>query len=185
VAALQNAGQLSIVPENGGDPTPLLPHSTGVRQRVPQVLPGAKAVIFADTILGTDWDNGTIQAVSLHDSKPKVLIKGGYFGRYVPTGGPSGGHLVYMSHLTLWAAPSDPDRLEVSGNTAPLLDDVAANSGGGEASFDFSRTGMFAYVSGTAAPVPRSLAWLDAGGKVEQLIPSTAPVGYSEPRISP
>src|SRR5262249_15461108 len=105
VAALQNAGQLSIVPENGGDPTPLLPHSTGVRQRVPQVLPGAKAVIFSDTVLGTDWDNGTIQAVSLHDSKSKVLIKGGYFGRYVPTGGPSGGHLVYMSHGTLWAIP--------------------------------------------------------------------------------
>src|SRR5262245_42224629 len=32
VAALQNTGQLSIIRENGGNPTPLLPSSRGVRQ---------------------------------------------------------------------------------------------------------------------------------------------------------
>jgi dipeptidyl aminopeptidase/acylaminoacyl peptidase len=67
----------------------------------------------------------------------------------------------------------------------PLLDDVAANSGGGEANFDFSRTGLFAYVSGTANPLPRSLGWLDRAGGVEEVVPYTAPVGYSEPRVSP
>src|SRR5262245_36248705 len=170
VAALQNTGQLSIIRENGGNPTPLLPSSRGLRQRGPQVLPGGKAVIFTDTAFDADWDNGTIQAVSFAELKPKVLINGGYFGRYVPTGSPSGGHLVYMSHGTLWSVPFDPDHLEVSGTAAPLLDDVAANSEGGTASFDFSRTGIFVYVGGTATRVPRSLVWVDASGKVEQLI---------------
>jgi Tol biopolymer transport system component len=186
VAALQSAGTLSLVKENGGEPTPFLPFSSGVRQRGPQVLPGGKTVIFSDSVSGADWDNGTIQAVSFKELKPKVLIKGGYFGRFVPTGNASGGHLVYMSHGTLWAVPFDPDRLEISGTAAPLLDDVAGNSGGGEASLDFSRTGVFAYVSGTDAPVPRTLAWLDGSGRVEQLIALTAGrTAPSEPRIAP
>jgi len=185
VAALQNAGELSIVNENGGNPTPLLSTAHGLRQRAPQVLPGGKAVIFTDTAFDADWDNGTIQAVSLEDLKPKVLINGGYFGRYVPSGNRSGGHLVYMSHGTLWAVLLDPGRLEVSGTATPLLDDVGASSEGGAASFDFSRTGIFVYVSGTATRVPRSLASVDASGKVQQLIASYELVGYAEPRVSP
>jgi len=185
VAALESMGELSVVPESGGTPRPLLPPSAGVRQRVPQALPGGKSVIYTDTVIGADWDNATIQAVSFNDPTPKPLVKGGYFGRYVPTRQLSGGHLVYMSHGTLWGIPFDPDRLEVSGTAVPLLDDVATNAGGGEATFDFSNTGTFAYVPGTATRVPRTMGWLDSSGKAQQLTAFPATVGYSQPRVSP
>ena len=69
------------------------------------------------------WEGGAVHATSaaLHDFEDanlvvqtlpagarKVVQRGGYYGRYVPSG-----HLVYIHEGTLFAAPFDLDRLEV------------------------------------------------------------------------
>ena len=93
------------------------------------------------------------------------MQRGGFFGRYLPSG-----HLVYMRQDTLFAAPMDLEKLELTGPSVPVLEEVANIPGRGSAQFDFSRTGTFVYVSGkgraaggrsrgSTPPVRRSPSW--------------------------
>jgi len=61
-----------------------------------------------------DWDNAAIDVLSLKTGKlgkVKVVERGGYFARYVPTSSRSG-MLVYLHQGTLFGVPFDPERLE-------------------------------------------------------------------------
>ena len=78
--------------------------------------------------------------MSLADRRTKTLVRGGTFGRYLPSG-----HLVYINNGTLFAVPFDLDRLEVRGTPTPLLEQVAYSSANGFAQFDFSRSGTLVY----------------------------------------
>jgi hypothetical protein len=42
-------------------------------------------------------------------------MRGGYYGRYVPSG-----HLLYVHQGTVYAAPMDVNRLELTGPAAPV-----------------------------------------------------------------
>ncbi len=116
----------------------------------------------------------------------KILVRGGYFGRYIPTARTSG-HLVYIHQGTLFEAPLDPARLELRGSPAPLLDDVAANPGSGTGQFHFSGTpsgpGTLVYRSGKAPSQSWPVAWLDSSGKTQPLLAN--PGNYDVPRLSP
>jgi serine/threonine-protein kinase len=183
VAALTNGGGLSVVPADGGQPRPLTTLSQGdPTHRWPQVLPGAKAVIFtanAPTI--NSYEDATIDVLSLETGERKTLWRGGYFGRYVPTRG-TRGHLVYVRRGVLFAVPFDPDRLALEGTPTPLLEDVAADPGSAAGHFDISRTGTLIYKSGTGL-LPWTVGWLDAEGKTEPLL--RKPELYYSPRFSP
>ena len=55
-------------------------------------------------------------------------MRGGYYGRYVPSGLASpkrgereGGHLIYMQQGTLFAVRFDLDRLETIGQAVPVF----------------------------------------------------------------
>ncbi len=58
---------LSRVPDSGGSPQTLTkPRDAGeVSHRWPQVLPGGQAVLFTTTTVAGDYDNGSIQVLSL------------------------------------------------------------------------------------------------------------------------
>ena len=96
--------------------------------RWPQILPGGKAVLFTARRLGEEYDAATIDVVSLTDHRRTTLVRGGTFGRYLPSG-----HLVYVNQGTLFAVPFDVDRLKGLGTPAPVLDqclmDPASTSG--------------------------------------------------------
>ena len=47
----------------------------------------------------------------------KVLHRGGYYPRLVPTG-----HILYVHEGTIFALPFDVDRLEVTGSQIPVLE---------------------------------------------------------------
>jgi Tol biopolymer transport system component len=177
IAALSFGGGLSRILAAGGPPTPLTDLQSGEgSHRWPQILPGGKAVVFSASASGA-FDAGTIEVLSLADHRRKTLVRGGTFGRYVPSG-----HLVYVNRGTLFAVPFDVERLEVHGTPAPVLDQVGYNTVDGSAQLDFSQTGTLVYHSGVVGG-GLMVAWLDAAGKTQPLL--AKPGVYGRPSLSP
>jgi Tol biopolymer transport system component len=142
----------------------------------PEILPDGRTVIFtAVTVTTANWDDSPIVAQSLETGERKVLVQGGSYGRYVPTG-----HLVYMRSGTLMAVGFDPKRMEVRGTPVPVLEGVS-QSINGVGQFSFSRQGELVYLPG-GAPL-RNLAWVDRNGVTQVL--SVPPGPYGDARLSP
>jgi serine/threonine-protein kinase len=140
--------------------------------RWPEILPGGKAALF--TIL-TTTGSPRIGLLSLETDEYRVLVEGGSFARYVPTG-----HLVYVSERSLLAVPFDVERLELAGESVSILEEAWTNSAG-TAHFTLSRDGTLAYVPQFVDE--RTLVWVDRKG-VPRPITETRR-NYSEPRLSP
>src|SRR5207249_9881078 len=117
VAALDTQAGLSQIPSEGGKAVPLTELVAGeFSHRWPQALPGGKAVLFSSSIAYANFDDAGIAVVSVKDhTKKMVLEHAGMYPRYLPSG-----HLVYVTKGSLFAAPFDPDRLEVRGAGAPV-----------------------------------------------------------------
>ena len=179
IAALNVGGGLSRIPAAGGTPTPVMDPQPGeLTHRWPHVLPGGKAVVFTASASNGAFDAATIDVVSLADHRRKTLVRGGTFGRYLPSG-----HLVYVNRGTLFAVPFDVDRLEVHGTPAPVLDQVGYNPTDGSAQLAFSHTGTLIYRSNGVGASLVTVAWLDGTGKVQPLL--AKPGLYARPSLSP
>jgi serine/threonine-protein kinase len=170
------------IPASGGEAR--IVNKLGGHCHFPQVLPGAKAVVFS-TDRGTgNLEDSDIDVLPFDGGEKKTLLRGGYWPRYLATSGQTG-HLIYMHEGKLFGAGFDPRSLELLGAPTVLLDDVAAgtavNQGGGQ--FAFSQTGTFVYLSGKAETASFPISWLDASGKVSPLV-SQAGL-YGAPRLSP
>jgi serine/threonine-protein kinase len=144
------------------------------------VLPGGGAVIFTASPIAAAMNRPKIEAISLKTGETKTVLRGGYYGRYLPSG-----HLVYVREGRLYGVRFDPARLEVQGEPVPLLEDVAANPFTGSGQYDFSSLGTFVYTAGKAGAQTQKwqVAWLDSSGKMEPLL--TEPRPYTVPRLSP
>jgi tRNA A-37 threonylcarbamoyl transferase component Bud32 len=171
---------LSRVPEAGGTLEVITkPGEKGeVVHRWPQILPGGQAVLFTGHTVAAAFDNASIEVLSLKTGQWKVVQRGGYFGRYLPSG-----HLVYIHQGTLFAVGFDLDRLEVRGTAAPLLEKVAGNDAVGAGQYDVARNGTLVYLSGKSSTVTTSPAWMESTGKMQPLLAS--PGLYLAPRLSP
>ena len=181
IAALTNNGSLSRIPSAGGPPTPATDLQSGeTTHRWPQILPGGKAVLFTASATPAAFDGASIEVMSLADHRRKTLVRGGTFGRYLPSG-----HLIYVNRGTLFAVSFDVDRLQVHGTPAPVLDQVGYNAALGWAQLDFSQTGTLIYQSGGGGTGGGLLtvAWLDGAGKVQPLL--AKPGDYRRPSMSP
>ena len=122
--------------------------------------------------------DANIEILSLKTGQWKVVQRGAYFGRYLPSG-----HLVYLHQGTLFAVGFDLDRLEVRGTHAPVLEDVAGNATSGGGQFDVARNGTLVYLSGKSSTPTRPVVWMDSTGKTQPLL---AALGlYISPRFSP
>src|SRR5207237_1541595 len=119
----------------------------------------------------------SIEVLSCNTGQVNVVQRGGYFGRYLPDG-----HLVYLNQGTLFGLPFDLSRLEVGGKPTPLVDDLAGNTSTAGGQLDFSRNGIFVYLSGKSRGT-WSIAWLDNSGKTQPLL--ATPGLYFDPRLSP
>ena len=175
---------LSRIPAAGGAPQVVTKLGNDeFTHRWPQVLPGVDAVLFTASSSNSAWENASIEAISLKTGQVKILERGGYYGRYLPSG-----HLVYVHHGVLFGVRFDPVKLEVSGTPVPILEDVAANPAtGGGGQFDFSwgpsGHGTFVYLAGKSTAQAWQVDWLDSSGKMQPLI--AQPGAYAQPRLSP
>jgi serine/threonine-protein kinase len=179
VFAPTNQAGLSRVSASGGAPQPVTevdPKRGEWAHRYPQVLPGARAILFTNS--GNDTGEGRIDVQSIPAGKHKTLVQSGAYGHYLP-----GGYLLYIHRDTLFAAPMDLDRLELTGPPVQVLEDVSLNSGSGAAGFTFSESGIFAYAAAGSDDRNRLIGVMDETGKVEPLpIPRAR---YVRARISP
>jgi serine/threonine-protein kinase len=179
ITGIGNLRPLALIPAVGGPLQPLTKLAPGEStHRWPQVLPDGGAVLFTASSSGASIENAAIEVISLKNSQVKVVQRGGYYGRYLPTG-----HLVYVHQGVLFGASFDPSRMEVRGPPVPLVQDIAANPATGGGQFDFSSTGTFVYAAGKRAPQARQVEWMDSSGKMLPLL--TTPSAYAAHRLSP
>jgi len=164
---------------NGGEPESLaIPDTeTGEHQYFsPEILPGGKAVLFT-------FDSGEnsfhTAVLSLETGERKVVLEGGRQAHYAPTG-----HLVYelFGTGTLMAVPFDLGRLEITGDSVPLLQGVR-QAPNGWVDYSFSGDGTLVYVPGGSEGGLFRLVWVDRQGAVEPL--GAPPHVYRAPRLSP
>jgi eukaryotic-like serine/threonine-protein kinase len=142
----------------------------------PQILPDGDHVLF--TNFSTPIERARIEVLSLKSRSRKVLIQGGVFGRYLPTG-----HLVYARGGNLLAVPFDIRRLTVTGAAVPVLESVGMNNSDGWAAFAISETGSLAYVPASVLNPEGRLLWVERGGAEQPVL--AKPGHYSSPRLSP
>jgi serine/threonine-protein kinase len=141
------------------------------------MLPGARAVLFTSQSdnSGT-WETATIEVQKLPGGPRKVLQKNAYFGRYSRSG-----HLLYMQQNTLFAAPFDVNRLEITGSAVTVTDSPLTYNGSSQ--FAISDTGTAAYVQSAKTSVATPISWLDSAGKLSPL--RAVEADWSSPSFSP
>ena len=173
--------RLMRVSAAGGTPAEFgTPSQGATSQRWPQALPGGKGVLYSEHPATGNWDGATLVVAPLSGGTPKVVVRGGHYGRYL-----SSGHLIYLRRGTLFAVRFDPDRLETVGQAVPVLDGVATNPGvSGGAQLAVSAEGTLVYVPGTATTAANPIGWLTRDGTTSALGTATS-VDWANPRFSP
>ena len=160
----------------GGEPEQLTTPDAGQDHLWPDLLPGERAVLFA--IVAEPIGDSQIAVLSLDSGEQKVLIEGGLYPRYSPTG-----HLLYGTEEgDLWAVAFDADRLEVAGDAAPVQEEVLTKTDAGAMNASLSENGTLVYTPGGTS-LDRTLVWVDLEGNEEAL--PLPPAEYESPRVSP
>ena len=165
----------------GGTPKPLTVPDRKKGEsshRWPEILPGGKEVLFTIWAGNFNWDYNRIGVLSLRTGERRLLLEGGTYARYVPSG-----HLVYARAGGLLAVPFDLKRLEVTGPPVSIVQGVSISGGLGVAQFSFSGDGSLAYVPGGPSENNRTLLWVDREGTSRPL--QAPPRAYATPRLSP
>ncbi|HTK82091.1 MAG TPA: protein kinase [Bacteroidota bacterium] len=173
---------LAEVSAAGGIPTIVtsLDSSAGeISHRFPQLLPDGKSVIYtAKTKDMASFDEALVVAQRLSTGERKVIVKGGYFGRYIPSG-----HLLYLRGSTIFAVHFDPERLEVSGAAVPIEQGGALNDGTMILGVSNNGVAAFAPPSAFKGFNNRSIGWFDRAGTLHPLFDTLR--NYSNAALSP
>ena len=170
---------LQRVRDTGGAVVPFGKQTEGeITQRWPQVLPHSRGVLYSGNSGTTGWDHGRIMVQPLDGGSPKLLWRGGYHARYVPSG-----HLLYIHQATLFALPFDLDSLTVTGSAAPVIEGVLSTTTTGGAFYSVSDDGSLMYVPGTTIDSEAPIHLLEGAGKLTLLRPTAAEWYF--PRFSP
>jgi serine/threonine-protein kinase len=174
---------LSKISISGGTPVPvtMLDSAAGeISHRLPQLLPDGKSVLYtAKTKDMASVDDGLIVAQRLETHERKLLVKGGWYGRYLPSG-----HLVYARGNAMFAVRFDAERLEVIGSPVRLEDGgVWNNQGAMGIAFSSDGVAVFAPPAAYRDVNDKSLGWLDRSGVTHPLYDTLR--NYGAARLSP
>jgi serine/threonine-protein kinase len=158
------------VSSEGGAAKPLTTLADGEAIHLwPQVLPGGTAVLYTSASAPGAYNEANLVLHQLPSGTRKVVQRGGYHGRYLPSG-----HLVYIHDGTLFAVPFDRDRQEVTGPPVPTLEGLASNSITGGAQFAVSASGTAVYLPGPTVGGGTPLHWMGPDGKTTPVRPTSA-----------
>ncbi len=181
VFTTDTATGLSLIPAAGGTPVTLTTPDRERNERShrwPFVLPGDRGVLFVAQKQNTSFDDADIEVLDQETGQRKVLHHGGMFPRYAPSG-----HLVYVREWTLFAAPFDLDRLELTGPPVPIIEGIASNPRTGGAHYSFCDAGTFAYHPGYTREFLTRVLTVDRDGTSTVLLDEE--MSYVAPALSP
>jgi serine/threonine-protein kinase len=164
------------VPDGGGKPAEKITRDNQVCS-APRILPGGRAVIFSLNEAESTGVDEQIGVFFLETGELKILLQGTR-PHYAPSG-----HLIFAREGALMGTRFDLERLEVTGDAVPIIEDMRW-SPGAAVDFDLSENGTLVYVpGGEGAGIKRKLVWVDRQGKEEVL--AVEPHDYGWLRFSP
>src|SRR5262245_27343477 len=109
---------LSSVPASGGAVTPFASLGKSFDLDYPDALPGGEWILFTEQA-SFNWNDASIVDQSIKTGERKVLLKGGFYARYVKTG-----HLVYARAGSLYAVRFDAKTLTTVGTPVLMVENV-------------------------------------------------------------
>lgn len=170
------------VPATGGIPeavTSLDLQRGEVSHRFPQLLPDGKTLIFTVSTTGMNsFDDAVIASQRLDTGERRILLKGGSYARYVPTG-----HLIFARGKSLFVVPFDLESLELKREPIPFADGGMFDQTEGYAHYGFSNTGLLLYQPGGPITYDQTAASMDSLGRV--FVFDRDPHPYGDARPSP
>ena len=173
---MDGANGLVRVSSSGGTPEPITHLDAGKNETThgwPWVLPGSRAVVF--TI--EKGPKSDIAVVDLRKHTTRTLVQNASTPHYAASG-----HLIYFRSGTLFAAPFDASRLEMTGPEVPVVEHVALVNADG-ADYSISDGGLLVYAAGgDGAGGSTVLNWADRKGTLE---PLSEPKQWGTGRLSP
>ncbi|MGB6431390.1 MAG: protein kinase [Candidatus Acidiferrales bacterium] len=168
----------------GGKPVALTDLDTSRQEReheLPNFLPDGRHFLYL-RISKIPEDTG-IYIGSLDDppdkQSEKLLLPTGFGAYYVPSPDSSVGHLLYLRGGTLMAQSFDPAKLALTGDPAPIADQIGS---GYETGFFSASATTVVYRTLSSNPYAQ-LTWFDSQGKASGTLGDPAYVG--DPSISP
>jgi serine/threonine-protein kinase len=144
----------------------------------PQMLPGDAGVLYTSYGRPSTEDNAALVVQPLPSGPRKVVHRGGYFGRYAPSG-----HLLFVRDFTLFAAPFNVTHLETTGFPTPVVERVQSILPGG-AEYAFSQNGTLVFFPGVIGAQELPMSWMDRDGKLSALRPALALQGAPHDRLA-
>lgn len=143
-----------------------------ISHRFPQILPAGKSIIYTIKLNSiATFDEALIAAQHIGSKEKKILVRGGSYARYLPTG-----HLLYLRGGSFFAVAFDAEKLEVQGPPIQMFDGGWLNPFSGDGTFAFSNSGVLAYVPlGSSSFDVNTIAWMDRQGKLTTLLEKTRP----------
>ena len=170
---------LSRVSSAGGTAEPLVSLAEGeFGHRWPQLLPGGRGVLYTAPDRPGAVNDANLVVQPLPSGARKVVHRGGYHGRYLPSG-----HLLYLHDGVLFAVPFDIDRLQSTGQATSVLDGVSSSTYTGSAQFAVSTDGTLVYIPGRSIGEGLPVVWMDRGGNTRPLWVS--PANWFNVRFAP
>jgi serine/threonine-protein kinase len=147
------------VPETGGIPQPIRVTNSGGSFRQPDILPGGKAAIVSNPLLGQ------VGVLSFDSGEFRALVDRAGGGRYA-----SSGHLIFARSGSLLAVPFDSEKLAVTGPESVILEGVRMDAAGPIVpQAVFTRDGMLVYAPGSVSPGAVRPVWVDRRGNAKPL----------------
>lgn len=132
---------------------------------LPSFLPGGTSVLFTITPSSGLVEESSVAVLDLKTGTSKAVVKRGRHAVYSPTG-----HLVYGDGGSLRVAAFDLATSSVSGSPVPIASEVRSQPAAARFDFDIAANGTMVYIPPTpVVDEPRSLMWIDRGGKMEPL----------------
>jgi len=175
----QTAGLMSLNPsESSGLQTPT--PAEGGAQLWPAPLPGNTDVIYTRRgSTARSVDDADVVVQNLRTGERKVVVNGGAYARYSPSG-----HLLFVRGTTLMAVPFDAAKTEVKGTPLPIAESIAEDADTGGAHYAIGPDATLVYLRGAFGERRVEAVWVDRSGRVLSAPPAST-LRLSSPRLSP
>jgi Tol biopolymer transport system component len=144
----------------------------------PQLLPGGEWLMFSASKTNGNFNDADIVVQNLATGEREIVHEGGHYARYLDTG-----HLVFVHDGILNAALFDLDTRSIEPPIVPVVQEVAAESGGGLAGYAIAANGTLVYASGSATGGASLIAHVDDDGNATPL--TTELHNHGSIRLSP